>query len=209
MTRPLISDLFKNGFQNLPKNTQDLFDLPETLNAIDSISESNNLLGFEKEQLAAEIGYVLFGVTKITDFKKALFENLFITEDVAENIDSECYKNIFNKIETVGEKKVDADSLNHQDILSEIENPTPSIASREPAPQIEVKALVEEIKKPTLEQALNGVLPTEGGFSFNENSHPAESIVKKLDEKLSTPTSSLPKEVYVVKKIDPYHEPIE
>ncbi len=207
MNRPTIQELMENKLGSLDKSRQDLVNSDVLENLALKIQDELSLTDIETDGVLIEIVYVLFEITPLDQFKLKIEEIVGKGGKTAQLITNMSQEEIFSKLKNDSNKK--SDSLNHQDILSEIENPTPSIASREPAPQIEVKALVEEIKKPTLEQALNGVLPTEGGFSFNENSHPAESIVKKLDEKLSTPTSSLPKEVYVVKKIDPYHEPIE
>lgn len=139
-------------------------------------------------------------------------------------------KNLLEEGEGVSNNENDS-SLNHVDILSEIENPTPSLPATEPAVAATVSTstateqkenqeptgstpqvtTLENITshKPSLSEAI-GNIPTIGGFKPIENpTHPAAPLAEKLDQKLSTSTASAPKEVYHVKTLDPYHEPVE
>ncbi len=109
------------------------------------------------------------------------------------------------------------DALSHPDILSEIENPTPSFKSVSGA--VSFSSVASDItadaekKIPRIEQGpstqldVDSVLGTEA--SSEDPLHPAQPLSNKLDRALSTPTSSVPKEIYVSKAPDPYHEPIE
>ena len=202
MNRPTIDELIKSKFNELPDTTKVLFDHPDTIKLIEQVSEKYNLASFETDKLIIEIGYVLFGITKVNDFSRIIEDEIILDPESSKEISELCNKIIFNKM------KGSSESLNHIDILNEIENPTPSIVAQPATPQ-PTPAVTEEPKKPTLEEALSGVLPSTGGFTFEEAKHPAEPMSQKLDQKLTESTSSTPKEIYVVKKIDPYHEPLE
>ena len=188
--------------------------------------EEQTLLKLKKEyaledetfrEISHETLVTILGLLSFDDFIESIQRVLNVKQETAEDVFKNLDEFIFSKISTyieegqqkfLEEKNTDFDSLNHIDILNEIENPTPSIAARPATPQ-PTPVVTEEPKKPTLEEALSGVLPSTGGFTFEEAKHPAEPMSQKLDQKLTESTSSTPKEIYVVKKIDPYHEPLE
>jgi hypothetical protein len=214
MNRPPIQDLIENQLSRLPKVNQDLLSDSTVDDLVTKIQEEFSLAEFETDDIAIEIAYILFNISPLNEFKSRVEDSVGKGGTTAQSIVDICNKEIFSKLTPAQEKTAkpvinDSASLNHVDILNEIENPTPSIVSKEAIPQVAEENKAEEVKKPTLEEALSGVLPTEGGFSFNEASHPAEPMAQKLDQKLSNATVTAPKEIYVVKKPDPYHEPIE
>jgi hypothetical protein len=213
MNRPTIQDLMENQFPRLPKINQDLLSDSTVDDLVIKIQEDFSLAEFEADDIAVEIAYVLFNISPVNEFKNRIEECVGKKGTTAQSIVDICNKDIFSKLSPAQEKitKVidGAAPLNHLDILNEIENPTPSITIQNTTPQPEIAPVAIEPKKLTLEEALSGVLPSDGGFTTPNTTHPAEPMAKKLDEKLTNATSSAPKEIYVVKKPDPYHEPIE
>lgn len=214
INRPTIQDLLDHKLTNLPPINQEILNGEQVDNLVLNLQEELSLIDTEVDDIAIEIAYVLFEVTPIEEFKDRIEDSVGKGGNTATRIVEICNKEIFSKIAPVVEKtnqtSTESSSLNHVDILNEIENPTPSIVNKEqPAQETPEIVTPVEVKKPTLEEALSGVLPSEGGFAFTDNTHPAEPMAQKLEQKLSGPTTSTPKEIYVVKKPDPYHEPIE
>lgn len=149
-----------------------------------------------------------------------------ITNDLAlEKIqDTNNKKNDDTKENPLEEAKIaDAGHISHVDILSEIENPTPSINTtatfqKEVSQKINVTTGpvaanigVSTSKSNTLQ---NNTLSTSPSLHSSDPSvvpysNPALHIASKLDQNLSAPSASVPKDIYVSKKPDPYHEPVE
>jgi len=95
--------------------------------------------------------------------------------------------------------------------LNELENPTPSInvAAAPVATAVQPKPATIKVQLPTLQDAV-GLPPELGGFQLEPPLiNPAAVVADRLDQKLNSPASSAPKEVYQIKRPDPYHEPIE
>jgi len=162
--------------------------------------------------------YVLRFVSK-DELCEELQSILSINQKVAREECNTIERNLFleagltgDEEETIPEqsqiKKKD-DSLNHVNILSEIENPTPSIKVNiiENLNQgdSEIETTITPLKTHSKDTAAEF-----GGFTPIDNTiHPASPIAAKLSAKLEDATSSVPKEIYHVKKPDPSHEPIE
>ncbi len=113
----------------------------------------------------------------------------------------------------MAQEKTTPEPLSHHDILSEIENPTPSnltIPGNKPAQGIQNPTTpTASIAQNTTNNISTSIKPAlEIGFSNKPHTNPAENIVQKLDAKLTTPSASIPKEVFVPKKTDPYREPV-
>jgi hypothetical protein len=123
-------------------------------------------------------------------------------------------KEVKTKENNTGDSKTNVNQISHLDLLSEIENPTPSISTtanfQNAAPKTESKETTQKnptpnspIKNQSTETSLHSSTPVAPYIN------PALNIATKLDQKLSAPSSSIPKDVYVSKKPDPYHEPVE
>ena len=110
-----------------------------------------------------------------------------------------------NKIEEA--KLTDPEHISHHDLLSEIENPTPSISTTTDFQnQNFVKSSQPQANTPVVKTSANKGINT---ATTNTYTNPALNIATKLDQKLSTPSASIPKDIYVSKKPDPYHEPVD
>lgn len=113
--------------------------------------------------------------------------------------------------------------ISHVDVLSEIENPTPSISTttdfQNQSNQISAQAtqsshLANISKTSTSINSTANSTPTNPSLHSSDPSvipytNPALHIASKLDQNLGTPSASVPKDIYVSKKPDPYHEPVE
>ena len=197
-----------------------------------------------RELFLMECFSVAFGISAISDLKDLLKESKYSDEEIdliIKGFDSNflvAFREL--NVSPLKEKKesvVDAklksplditsspnpiteNTISHVDILSEIENPTPSISTTAQF----IKPAVVNSNQPTSNLTANTQSPTQktttqttptnpldlGGFGINKANtvNPAQNIANKLDQNLSTPTTSIPKEVYVSKKLDPYKEPI-
>lgn len=119
------------------------------------------------------------------------------------------------------------ETISHTDILNEIENPTPSIkglglklANTGAQNKMSISSTTNDTISSNTSQATTVPTtsfqsssfennPTIGGFSLHTPVNPAQKIADKLNQNLQTPSVSIPKEVYIPKKIDPYKEPVE
>ncbi len=122
--------------------------------------------------------------------------------------------------------------ISHHDILSEIENPTPSLdtttdfqnASNIVSPtNISNTTNTANSTQPTTSanpvKPSNTTNPNISPTSTEPSLHsptptapytnPALQIATKLGQNLSTPSASIPKDIYISKKPDPYHEPVQ
>jgi hypothetical protein len=179
-----------------------LLEIKSVSEAIDDISEILNLddcnTFFEKLDLKPEYRMILAGL---------ISTNIQSTEEAQTSIQKE------------------NSSISHVDILHEIENPTPSLKTTLHFAKPQAQAtpsgtptnisntaniptpttLSEGIKATQSSVATNSVL---GGFSANQPTNPAQKISDMLNKNMETPSISIPKEVYIPKKPDPYKEPI-
>lgn len=123
-----------------------------------------------------------------------------------------------NKIEEA--KLADPEHISHHDLLSEIENPTPSISTTvDFQNQNFVKSSQPQANTPVVKTSANKGVNTattttpdgtiHSSATTNTYTNPALNIATKLDQKLSTPSASIPKDIYVSKKPDPYHELVD
>lgn len=123
-----------------------------------------------------------------------------------------------NKVEEA--KLTDPEHISHHDLLSEIENPTPSISTTADFQnQNFVKSSQPQANTPVVKTSANKRISTavtttpdgtiHSSATTNTYTNPALNIATKLDQKLSTPSASIPKDIYVSKKPDPYHEPVD
>lgn len=139
--------------------------------------------------------------------------------------ESELATSVINQKENPLEeaKLADSNHISHVDVLSEIENPTPSIsttasfqnqtntnkqtssntpivAQNNSSSRASTAPLTTSTSTPSLHSSDPSVVPY---------TNPALHIASKLDQNLSTPSASASKDIYVSKKPDPYHEPVE
>lgn len=140
---------------------------------------------------------------------------LFKTEEETNSLSN------FNRENTAGSSE--SNHISHIDVLNEIENPTPSISTttafqnqantnkqttsstintsqNNPSTTANVVPPNSSTTNPSLHSSDPSVIPY---------SNPALHIATKLDQNLSSPSASIPKDIYVSKRPDPYHEPVE
>lgn len=117
--------------------------------------------------------------------------------------------------ETKIDERADANHISHIDVLSEIENPTPSINTT-PSFQNQVTTDKQQnsssFKPSSTNSSTQSSSPNpslHSSASIAPYVNPALHIASKLDQKLDTPSASLPKDIYISKKPDPYHEPVD
>ena len=199
-------------------------------------------------ELANQIAYLVLGLLTNQEFKQNIAELLYLEGSVEiQKAYDAINKFILSKPNETdeGDKKditdvklkspldiesrssslnpITENTISHVDILSEIENPTPSknttsqfvkpaVADSTSNPSTPSKNTSSPASKVVPSQTIS-TAPTNpldlGGFGINKpnTSNPAQNIANKLGQNLSTPTTSIPKEVYVSKKLDPYKEP--
>ncbi|MCF7865576.1 MAG: hypothetical protein K9M11_03670 [Candidatus Pacebacteria bacterium] len=181
-------------------------------------------------ELANQIAYFILGLLTIQEFKDNLAEVLYlegvvevqkaydaINKFVISKLNTKEGMNIEeNKIEDA--KLADLAHISHHDLLSEIENPTPSIKTtasfqanlganivKTTTPVTAQTNPTTTQKNPTNTSTITSLHSPEPVAPYT---NPALNIAAKLDQKLSTPSASIPKDIYVSKKPDPYHEPV-
>lgn len=195
--------------------------LEEKEDRSESIKNSLNLylLDLKEEDETVEDICEILDIEDISEF----FDVLILKQD---------YKTLLSKLfertrelEPVETKQ--PETISHTDILNEIENPTPSIkglglkpANTNTQNQVHISSTTDNtISNNTAQTAPTSTTPvlppnlennlTMGGFSLHTPVNPAQKIADKLNQNLQTPSVSIPKEVYVPKKLDPYKEPLE
>jgi len=188
--------------------------------------------------LRNEVVQFLLKIKNINQFIDSFVEILELTPENAENTLEDFFnicipKNIQDLTDSrspeieVPEKlseKTESTHISHQDLLSEIENPTPSISTTTDFQNRTVKTAVNT---PTITATTKPSVATSTALansSANQTqspslhssdpsvvsyTNPALHIASKLDNKLDTPSASIPKDIYISKKPDPYHEPVD
>ncbi len=243
MQKPPLQQLIDTEFKKLPKEVSDLFNSEENADIISAIAGENSLTEEQELSLFDEIAYVFFRVTPISNFKNEIKNTLTIDEKTALSISSEVYGKVFLPvkkflIETTSDfKPTNSDSseqnyqsnkaLNHQDILNEIENPTPSIypntntsatknVSNSDSMVLDIDSLElgdGSIKTDVVKSLVNEVeasVPVLSGFKpITNDTHPAQPTADKLNSALESTIKTPVREIYQSKKPDPYHEPLE
>lgn len=182
-------------------------------NIVDSLIEALDIQPLEAEDM-------------ITDFFSTCLPQSL--QDFIDNIASQVQEADYDHGTQTG--STETNNLSHINILDEIENPTPSLKTtasfaNKPA-NAPVKAATQTsstttavttatpTNQPTkIKTSIEAIQPSAhlGGFADNAtgNMHPAEKVAAKLGQNLTAPSASIPKEVYIPKRPDPYHEPIE
>lgn len=189
------------------------------------------------DDLANQIAYFILGLLTIQEFKDNLAEVLYLegvveTQKAYDAINKFVISKLNQKETTVENDKIedvklaDVTHISHHDVLNEIENPTPSINTtanfqanvaksagmNNSANSSTTSAKAGNISKTPLTPvslANPSTASLHSSSSVAPYSNPALNIASKLDQKLSTPSASIPKDIYVSKKPDPYHEPVD
>ena len=185
------------------------------------------------DDLANQIAYYVLGLLSTQEFKENLAEVLYLEGSVEiQKAYDAINKFVLSKKDSKGNEKenpleeaklADSSHISHVDILSEIENPTPSISTTASfQSQVNTsKQTTSNTTNNTQSNPSSKLIPTPSTSltsisslhssdpSVVPYSNPALHIASKLDQNLSTPSASIPKEVYVSKKSDPYHEPVD
>lgn len=170
--------------------------------------------------------------TYFLEYLHSIIKNDLIIQKINENLEisvwseiDEIYKNDTSLASTLKtdsnleeaklKEKTDSNHISHIDVLSEIENPTPSI-STPPTPQREATTesqttlnSLKPLSKDSSTQLSSPNPSLHSSPSIAPYVNPALHIASKLDQNLSNPSASVPKEMYVSKKPDPYHEPLD
>lgn len=184
--------------------------------------------------LADQISYYVLGLLSTQEFKDNLAEVLYLegVVDIQKAYDA-IQKFVLSKLnkkdEAVKEnpleeaKLVESGHISHVDVLKEIENPTPSMSSTVDFKNSPIKTSTSDGKTNKIATTNNATSSTKStpvattiqpnpsphsSAPTNTYVNPALNIATKLDQKLSTPSASIPKDIYVSKKPDPYHEPV-
>ena len=185
------------------------------------------------DDLANQIAYYTLGLLSTQEFKDNLAEVLYLEGSVEiQKAYDAINKFVLSKKDNKGNEKenpleevklADSNHISHIDVLSEIENPTPSIsttasfqnqtntnkqtssntpivAQNNSSSRASTAPLTTSTSTPSLHSSDPSVVPY---------TNPALHIASKLDQNLSTPSASASKDIYVSKKPDPYHEPVE
>lgn len=186
------------------------------------------------DDLANQIAYFILNLLTIQEFKDNLAEVLYLEGSVeiqkAYDAINKFVLSKLNKNETTnGENKIDElklkdqqNSISHHDVLNEIENPTPSINTTTAFQNSNTKAPSTSTSSTTVSSNPTKTLtptskntpnqPTEPSLHspapIATYTNPALNIATKLGQNLDTPSASIPKDVYMSKKPDPYHEPV-
>lgn len=237
----------------LEKSNQEVTDLYTSLIVDDQVFKDTFLSGLNDESYISDekkldfinnvfsIGFEIIGMNEFKKVLKDQFGENTGTESILKNV-TEVFLPVFydfnikQKIEELGansnntkenpleeSKLADSNHISHIDVLSEIENPTPSISTtasfqsqansvkqtspntpsisqKNPSSRTSTTPLGSPSSTPSLHSSDPSVVPY---------TNPALHIASKLDQNLSTPSASVPKDIYVSKKPDPYHEPVE
>jgi hypothetical protein len=178
--------------------------------------------------LADAIVYFVLGFISLDQFKKELAEILYLdgVVEIQKAYDA-INKFVLSKLDKgketvenkIGEaKNNDSNHISHQDLLSEIENPTPSISTTAAFQNSSVK-IVTAVPNEISKTVTNTTSSTNKDGAVEASLHssatvpaytnPALKIASKLDQNMSAPSASIPKDIYVSKKPDPYHEPVD
>lgn len=256
MQRKQLTTLLEEKRERLPSVIRELFDSEDTVLIVSDVSKKFELTDDEETILFDEIAYTLLGENTLEEFRTNIIENLELKEgkgsSIAAEISSlifapvrkflrskkEVYLSVEQKEQTHTADKAPAliqnEDLNHRDILSEIEAPTPSLKNTRTVSEITrtsseeaIKVMSKEArdlikaqdndkintttttKAPTLQEAV-GIMPDIGGFiPVNNVLAPSQKVAEGLNSKLTTATTTPIKEVFIPKKIDPYREPAE
>lgn len=197
------------------------------LNALIEI-EADKKRDSAKDVLKAELGFKDVEINQVIEnLQDGLWEEL---DEVYKEMEEEeaSFAQIIAKT-AVSQKENPLESaklaeeghISHLDILGEIENPTPSIKTTATFQNSESKPALASVisteqTKPAPPTSITQKSPNPTNTTSLHSptpvapyTNPALNIGTKLDQKLSAPSSSIPKDVYVSKKPDPYHEPVD
>lgn len=237
----------------LEKSNQEVKELYTSLIVDDQVFKDTFLSGLNDESYISDekkldfvnsvfsVGFEIIGMNEFRKILKDQFGENAGTESILENV-TEVFLPVFydfnikQKVEELGinenntkenpleeAKLADSNHISHIDVLSEIENPTPSINTTANFQKQIVQTNDSNVVNPTTSNRTSPSkinISQNSTFSANSSLHssdpsvvpysnPALQIASKLDQNLSTPSASVPKDVYVSKKPDPYHEPVE
>lgn len=188
--------------------------------------------------LRNEVVQLLLKIKNLEQFIDSFVEILELTPENAENTLEDFFnicipKNIQDltdsrspEIEVLEKitEKTESTHISHQDLLSEIENPTPSIST---TTEFQNRVVETAVNTPTITvtarpSVTNSTALTNSSTNQTQSpslhssdpsvtpyTNPALNVATKLDQNLASPSASIPKDVYVSKKPDPYHEPVD
>jgi hypothetical protein len=195
--------LIDTKYEALPQELKNLIDSPEVGIKLLEIGAENNLHFDKLGLLSDEVIAVVLNLKKKDDFVGNIESLLSIDRKTAESITSDINEKILKPVQHLlfGEH-TNYDDIKKDDLLAEIENPTPhqtnkietgSVTAAKPEEiqlkQVETKEAPKEIPQKVLD--------------------PVQSIIeKKLSETVSSPSEHKVIEDKKIPKIDPYREPI-
>ncbi len=238
-----INELIESKMSSLASPVRDILSDTSNLSLIERLGEAHGLDEISQEMLGEEVALVLIREQSVERFKENLIWNLLMTEKRADSLFKEIDTGIFAPVKKFLIKDVPApektskisfsesESLNHSDILKEIETPSNSLASTlentphgDEKPVSAVTIMPKDAQKlmtqvdtlptetthaPELQDAVAQIMPHVGGFKPLDNPlKPTEKVVGVMENKLTSVTKTPIKEMYIPKKPDPYREPI-
>lgn len=195
----LIEKLIEIEADGLDRNT--------IINYIQTLTSNKKII----ESLYSNIETGVWG--EIDEIYKEEEEERLNLEKISENKNTQIKDFLLEDTQPLEEEHI-----SHLDILNEIENPTPSIKSSPTNQKTEKIIAPNTEQKPAKSVSTNNQqqsIDATNSILFHSPTpvapytNPALNIASKLDQKLSTPSGSVPKDIYIPKKPDPYHEPVE
>lgn len=193
-----LETLIKERYQLLPEEVKRAFKALPIEATMQEIAQKNGLHVDQVGDLYTETALVMLGVEKVGDFKKNIQSNLHVSSALAENILNDVNQKIFLSIrqflqaieevhKNTGIEDNSEEMVSRENILSEIENPPPtvhpiSIADQTVAGAAKPREIVTETKV-----------------------KPADAVAKEFIEGKLTETVSLPSKKY---NVDPYRESV-
>lgn len=202
MSIKFTKEELEKRFKQAPSAVLDLFSNPEGNETIQSLITKYVLEKDIARDLVYEITITTLGFSSTNELLVRLEEILQLPSEEVREVYDIIDKSIFSGVRTyidkqqknlgdIFEEKVRLgildknNSFSSADVLNAIENPSLSIQGTSSAGQ------------------------NLGGFTSSAPAaNPASNIAAQLDQKLSSPAATAPREIYQVKKPDPYHEPI-
>jgi hypothetical protein len=181
-------ELVAKKYETLPQELKELLDSPDVGVQLLEIGAQNGLHYDKLGLLSNEVINVVLGAKGRDDFMSNIESLLSIDPQTAQNITNDVNEKILKPVQHLlfGEHE-DHKDIKKEDLLAEIENPTPHQTNKVVSVATQVKADIP--------------LP--------ETIDPVQSIIeKKLSEVVSTPTEHTIIEEKKKPKVDPYREPI-
>lgn len=114
----------QEAYKKLPGDIKKLYSSEEVTNKLYNTGQKYNLHVDQIGGLVDEVGWVMVGLNPTQKFTSNIIERLKIDSDLAKNITNDINQEIFVHIREALQKKEESGQPNHDQVLSEIENPS-------------------------------------------------------------------------------------